>query len=153
MTVDLNDLEDLLHAQSVLRSRIAELGGAPEPQDTDVDGGGQQTDAAPESEEMSAEDAAWFAEQLGKRIKSANTWDLIRAFTEFPGTFTLEQVAEKMGVEAAIARARKFRLGRTENILGGRLLKQEWNGWSYDYEMDPRLRDRLSEHLREADGA
>lgn len=149
MTVDLSNLDDLLHARAVISSRITELGGAPGA-DEEAQAGDDATDSPDEG--LPTGTTKDFADDFWSSVNAANTKNLIWAFTTFEGEFTLEDVAEKLGVTTKEIRAKKLRIGRTEKKLGHRLLDSDWrsNEWMYSYEMNPTVRRRFQELLADA---
>jgi len=142
LMVDLNDLDDLRHAQAVIATRVTELEG---PSDSSTDDGDR---------ELSPAEAAEFARSLWTRIQNTeNTRSLVRCFVEFDGPFTLEEAAAKLDQPYDIIRARVFRFGRTEGKLfenfGARLLQKvgEYDT-RYTYTVAPNVRKAVRDIIR-----
>jgi hypothetical protein len=142
LTVDLNDVDDLRHAQNVIAARIAELGTPGDPSTQEGD------------RELEEAEAEAFAQTLWSRIQNTeNTRALVRCFVEFDGPFSLAEVAEKLDQQPEDIRHRVFRFGRTEGKLVEQfgqplLVKVGPYSGHYTYEIAPKIRAAVREIIR-----
>lgn len=138
LTVDLMSRDSLMAARAVIAQRLVELGEEP-----DVGPDGDQARMTPEL-------AAQVGGDLWRRV-GGHTRDLVQAFAKAEGPISLDEVAKSLDEKYETIKARKFRFGRTENLINSRwgveLLHSDWyeQEGANRYTMEPSIAKALQE--------
>jgi hypothetical protein len=150
LVVDLSDRRSMQLARAAIDAALGELGDAQAP-DSAAPRSTASDDQAPPAHATADE----YARRLSGSLRTDNTRELIGAFAQFDGPFTLEDVAAALGRDYSTVKAQKFRLGRSEkkleNEFGRKLLLADWRGDRYYYTIEPELRGAIRKEFSRAD--